>query len=224
MAGGRDRYASSLPHEPGIPNLRRHKEEKCAAPRLVTSRLRSLSRQTNAPKYSLFLRVGYSTHLPPPSIPCYRFHTATPLHPPLRYRRILSLKPLPLAYLTPLPARSQARDGVFLNNMSGHNTIINSLSVNEDNVLVSGGDNGSLCLWDYATGHNFQRIDTIAQPGSLDAEAGIFASSFDVSGSRLVTCEADKTVKIWKEDLQATPETHPIDMVGWAKDYQARKR
>eukprot|EP00752_Nemacystus_decipiens_P014950 g13309.t1 len=118
----------------------------------------------------------------------------------------------------------QARDGVFLNNMSGHNTIINSLSANEDGVLVSGGDNGSLCLWDYATGHNFQRIDTIAQPGSLDAEAGIFASSFDVSGSRLVTCEADKTVKIWKEDLEATPETHPIDMVAWAKDFQARKR
>ncbi|CAN0087717.1 unnamed protein product [Ectocarpus sp. 13 AM-2016] len=119
----------------------------------------------------------------------------------------------------------QGRDGMFLNNMSGHNTIINSLSVNEDSVLVSGGgDNGSLCLWDYATGYNFQRIDTIAQPGSLDAEAGIFASSFDVSGSRLVTCEADKTVKIWKEDLEATPESHPIDMVAWAKDYQARKR
>ncbi|CAN0533844.1 unnamed protein product, partial [Ectocarpus sp. 12 AP-2014] len=118
----------------------------------------------------------------------------------------------------------QGRDGMFLNNMSGHNTIINSLSVNEDSVLVSGGDNGSLCLWDYATGYNFQRIDTIAQPGSLDAEAGIFASSFDVSGSRLVTCEADKTVKIWKEDLEATPESHPIDMVAWANDYQARKR
>lgn len=113
---------------------------------------------------------------------------------------------------------------MFLNNMSGHNTIINSLSVNEDSVLVSGGDNGSLCMWDYATGHNFQRIDTIAQPGSLDAEAGIFASSFDVSGSRLVTCEADKTVKIWKEDSEATPETHPIDMVEWAKDFQSRKR
>lgn len=130
--------------------------------------------------------------------------------------------PPPSTFFSSIPEK--ARDGVFLNNMSGHNTIINSLSVNEDNVLVSGGDNGSLCLWDYATGHNFQRIETIAQPGSLDAEAGIFASSFDMSGSRLVTCEADKTVKIWKEDLEATPESHPIDMVEWAKAYQARKR
>lgn len=35
--------------------------------------------------------------------------------------------------------------------------------------------------------------------------------SFDVTGSRLVTCEADKTIKMWKEDEAATPETHPID-------------
>jgi pleiotropic regulator 1 len=41
------------------------------------------------------------------------------------------------------------------------------------------------------------------QPGSLDAEAGIFASTFDQTGSRLITCEADKTIKIWKEDEEA---------------------
>jgi hypothetical protein len=37
------------------------------------------------------------------------------------------------------------------------------------------------------------------QPGSLDAEAGIFTSTFDMSGSRLITGEADKTIKIWRE-------------------------
>ncbi|CAM9905671.1 unnamed protein product, partial [Discosporangium mesarthrocarpum] len=105
-----------------------------------------------------------------------------------------------------------------------HNTIINTLAINEDGVMMSGGDNGSLCMWDYASGHCFQRIETIVQPGSLDAEAGVFASAFDVSGSRLVTCEADKTVKLWKEDSSATPETNPIDMAGWTKAYQARKR
>jgi hypothetical protein len=35
--------------------------------------------------------------------------------------------------------------------------------------------------------------------------------SFDLTGSRLVTCEADKTIKMWKEDENATPESHPID-------------
>jgi pleiotropic regulator 1 len=32
---------------------------------------------------------------------------------------------------------------------------------------------------------------------------------FDNTGSRLITCEADKTIKMWKEDDTATPETHP---------------
>ena len=35
--------------------------------------------------------------------------------------------------------------------------------------------------------------------------------SFDQTGTRLVTCEADKTIKFFKEDPEATPETHPID-------------
>jgi pleiotropic regulator 1 len=48
-------------------------------------------------------------------------------------------------------------------------------------------------------------------PGSLDSEAGIYAVCYDVSGSRLVTCEADKTIKMWKEDEDATPETHPLN-------------
>jgi pleiotropic regulator 1 len=28
---------------------------------------------------------------------------------------------------------------------------------------------------------------------------------------RLITAECDKTIKIWKEDENATPETHPIE-------------
>ena len=61
-------------------------------------------------------------------------------------------------------------------------------------------DNGSMYFWDWKTGHNFQRLQAAAQPGSLDSEAGIFAMTFDQSSSRLITCEADKTIKIYKED------------------------
>ena len=39
--------------------------------------------------------------------------------------------------------------------MSGNNAVINSLSLNLDNVLVSGGDDGSLYFWDYKSGYNF---------------------------------------------------------------------
>lgn len=51
--------------------------------------------------------------------------------------------------------------------MSGQNTPINALAVNEDGVLVSGGDNGSINFWDYETGYCFQKSNTIVQPGPL---------------------------------------------------------
>ncbi len=33
-------------------------------------------------------------------------------------------------------------EGQFMRNISGHNTIVNCMALNTDNVLVSGGDNG----------------------------------------------------------------------------------
>lgn len=101
--------------------------------------------------------------------------------------------------------------GDFMQNFSGHTAIVNTLAVNADNVLVSGADNGSLHFWDWRTGYPFHQAQAAVQPGSLEAEAGIFAATFDLSGSRLITCEADKTIKIWAEDETATPETHPVD-------------
>jgi pleiotropic regulator 1 len=102
-----------------------------------------------------------------------------------------------------------ARDGVFLRNFTGHNAVVNTLAMNDDDLLVSGGDDGSLrcvtrallwsamragCVdpavlcfvllrfWDYTTGYGYQNEQTRVQPGSLDAEAGIYAMSFDVTG------------------------------------------
>ncbi|XP_070553622.1 pleiotropic regulator 1-like [Ptychodera flava] len=112
-------------------------------------------------------------------------------------------------------------DGNFMQNLTGHNAIVNCLAVNSDSVMVSGGDNGSMFFWDWKTGYNFQRIQTMTQPGSLDSEAGIFACAFDQSSSRLITAEADKTVKIYKEDENATEETHPIN---WKPEILKRKK
>jgi hypothetical protein len=88
-------------------------------------------------------------------------------------------------------------------------------------------------MWDWKTGYNFQQLQTIAQPGSLDSEHGIYKTTFDMvcavllrsstacallalmlfalsacrsrsqTGSRLLTGEADKTIKVWKEDETA---------------------
>ena len=54
-------------------------------------------------------------------------------------------------------------------------------------------------MWDWKTGHCFQKIQTKVQPGSLESEAGIFRAMFDQTGCRLITCEADKSIKIWRE-------------------------
>jgi pleiotropic regulator 1 len=58
------------------------------------------------------------------------------------------------------------------------------------------GDNGTISLWDYKTGLPFQNMEDIPQPGSLDAEAGVFCSTFDQTGTRLITGGADKTIKV----------------------------
>lgn len=39
-------------------------------------------------------------------------------------------------------------------------------------------------------------MDDIPQPGSLEAEAGVFCSTFDQTGTRLITGSADKTIKV----------------------------
>ncbi|KAK4127138.1 WD40 repeat-like protein [Parathielavia appendiculata] len=111
-------------------------------------------------------------------------------------------------------------EGAFMQNFEGHNAIINTLAVNEKNVFFSGGDNGSMSFWDWKSGYRFQALDTTAQPGSLDAESGIMSAAFDLSGSRLICGEADKTIKIWREDPNATPETHPLE---WKPTLSRRK-
>ena len=103
-------------------------------------------------------------------------------------------------------------EGRFLRNVSGHNAIVNAIALNKDGVLVSGGDNGSLMFWDYKSGANFQTIDSKVQPGSLSCEAGIFAIKFDQSSTRMITGECDKTIKMWKEDEDCTPENFPMNI------------
>lgn len=110
-----------------------------------------------------------------------------------------------------------SKDGRFIKSLTGHHAVINALALNEDGVLVSGGDNGSMKFWDYKTGYCFQSAQAKVQPGSLEAENAILALEFDWTGTRLITGEADKSIKIWKQDDEASEVSHPIDMAGWRK-------
>uniref|UniRef100_A0A8C4TIQ4 Pleiotropic regulator 1 n=1 Tax=Erpetoichthys calabaricus TaxID=27687 RepID=A0A8C4TIQ4_ERPCA len=112
-------------------------------------------------------------------------------------------------------------DGSFIQNLSGHNAIINTLVVSTFLFLFILADNGTIHLWDWRTGYNYQKIHAAVQPGSLDSESGIFACVFDHSESRLITAEADKTIKVYKEDDTATEETHPVS---WKPEIMKRKR
>ena len=58
--------------------------------------------------------------------------------------------------------------------MSDHNSVINSVSVNEDGVFASCADDGSLHFSDYKTGYNFQKIKSIAQPGERISASKLF--------------------------------------------------
>lgn len=112
-------------------------------------------------------------------------------------------------------------DGNFIQNLSGHNAIVNCLALNSDGVLVSGADNGTMHFWDWRTGYNFQRTKSLVQPGSLESENGIYSMCFDKTEDRLITTEADKTIKLYKQDDEATEESHPVQ---WKPDIQRRKR
>jgi pleiotropic regulator 1 len=99
--------------------------------------------------------------------------------------------------------------GDFMLNFQPVNSIVNTLSVNEDNVMFAGGDDGSATFYDWKTGH--QNAESVVQPGSLDAEAGILCSTYDRTGLRLITGHIDKTIRVWKQDDDATEETHPLE-------------
>lgn len=103
------------------------------------------------------------------------------------------------ASLTSSIKKWKCPEGIFVTNFVGHEAIINTMSVNEEGVMFSGADNGTLTMWDYHSGLPFQHLKDIPQPGSLDAEAGVFCSAFDKTGTRLITGGADKTVKIYSE-------------------------
>lgn len=61
------------------------------------------------------------------------------------------------------------------------------MAINQDGVLVSGGDDGTMRFWDWPSGYNYQEHISQPQPGSIAAENGIFALSFDKSGCRLLS-------------------------------------
>lgn len=77
--------------------------------------------------------------------------------------------------------------------------IINTLSINPgSNTLFAGYDDGNMEFYDYVSGELVQKDNSTPVPGS--DESTIYASSFDMLGLRLISCEGDKSIKIWGDE------------------------
>ena len=92
-------------------------------------------------------------------------------------------------------------EGRFLRNISGHNGIVNGIALNQDGVFASAAEDGTIFMWDYKSGEIFQKINVKVQPGSLESEVGIFDVVFDKTGTRMISVGVDKSIKMWKEDV-----------------------
>jgi len=90
-------------------------------------------------------------------------------------------------------------EGRFVHDFDSAQGITNCLTVNRDGVLVGGSDDGELRFWDWGSAKPFQQLAIPIQPGSLRSEAACMAAAFDVTGSRLITCNGDKSVHVYKE-------------------------
>jgi pleiotropic regulator 1 len=122
---------------------------------------------------------------------------------------IRALRPHPVEYSFVSGAADNIKlwkcpEGSFIRNLEkpAEYEIINSIDVSGEDVMVAGYDNGKMRFWDWESGLIFQTIESAPQPGSLEAEAGIFDLKFDHSSTRLVTCECDKTIKIWQQETE----------------------
>lgn len=84
----------------------------------------------------------------------------------------------------------------LLPNQRDNSRIINTLAINPvTNTLFSGYDDGKLEFYNYTTGNLQQSGQSPSLAGP--EQSAIYASTFDMSSLRLLTCHGDKSIRIW---------------------------
>lgn len=82
---------------------------------------------------------------------------------------------------------------------AGTENVVNTLAIEPtSNRLFAGHDDGKMEFYDYVSGDLLQTTHTTPAPGSTNS--AIYASTFDMLGLRLITCEGDKCIKVWGEE------------------------
>ena len=89
-------------------------------------------------------------------------------------------------------------DGDLLSSFKGRTHTTHALALNDDGLMVAAGEGSILSFYNYYSGSLLQSIRVPLQTGSLEGEACIFDATFDRSGTRLITVEADKSIKMFR--------------------------
>ena len=61
------------------------------------------------------------------------------------------------------------------------------------------GSNGVIHLWDFKSGHKFQKIHRTRVYESQEFPICVNCVAFDKSGSRLIACDASNVIKVYRE-------------------------
>ncbi|SBT58367.1 pre-mRNA-splicing factor PRP46, putative [Plasmodium ovale wallikeri] len=133
--------------------------------------------------------------------------------------RSLSIHPFEYSFCSCAPDNVKVwcgADAEFDRNITGFNSIINCSLIKQDSyfndssILILGSNNGQLHFYDWSSGYKYDTLSNKVVPGTVECENSTLAMAFDKSESRLITTHGDKSIKIWKENEDATPENFPI--------------
>ncbi len=108
----------------------------------------------------------------------------------------------------PVPKQEPARE---LHTLSGHQQQVSSLAFSlNGRLLASGSSDGTICLWDSATGRRIYRFPAHpARRNNFERDGGVYSLVFSLDGKTLFSSGAEKTVRVW--DVGTGRESNRIE-------------
>ena len=102
--------------------------------------------------------------------------------------------------------RISAVYGGEIRSLAGHKGAVTSVAYSPDGAYVlSGGDDGTLKLWETATGRDVRSF--------TGHKAGVTSVAFSPDGTMAVSGSIDSTLRLW--DVASGRELHATDGLGW---------
>uniref|UniRef100_A0A7M5TY35 Uncharacterized protein n=1 Tax=Clytia hemisphaerica TaxID=252671 RepID=A0A7M5TY35_9CNID len=109
--------------------------------------------------------------------------------------------------------------GDMIQEIEAKDIAINTITSNQYGVVVAGGSNGYMNLWDFDTGFRFQRISRARVYESHEVPICVFASKFDKTGKKLICSDACNVVKIYGEAYTSRNVSNDVTMLSLPSGY-----